>query len=510
MLSPSDSRAASSQSSQIAACDDSCSYSLYGLNDSCDRLPDTSPGLNPWSFCPPARELRYLIPSASTESEPSWKAISHDQREAFANFSWLAEDLREDNLVNVAGPPISGATSPRFCDFKACSEVGLSIRDSQDDLPDVCAATFPLSSPRDELAWAQTMVELDKFEGFCRSDEPQREQSKSERQMSPTTSSAELRLEEVYHSQTPIDSASLSSSFLSDSKTSFKGRKRKSDTCGDFAATISAENKEQERSSEKESGEANVHNEGDAGSDKQETKQPIARFFCGNPPRKEKCVKREREPRFAIKTKTHTDVMDDGYKWRKYGQKPVKSSPHPRNYYRCTTPNCPVRKRVERSTEDPDQVITTYEGRHTHQSPSFLKGSPEYPSELSGLLGALYHHYSLACNQAVRAHIPNFGDFGLSDLLFTPQGFSSNQNNLNVLRAHEMLKLQQEAACASILIKLLQFGAHNCTGRHQEGGPTNFPCPNLSSVNPSSNQSPLFDWLSPTLEQLGRLLLPNA
>lgn len=45
---------------------------------------------------------------------------------------------------------------------------------------------------------------------------------------------------------------------------------------------------------------------------------------------KVKGPKRLREPRYAIKTRTEIDVMEDGYKWRKYGQKPVKNSPHPR------------------------------------------------------------------------------------------------------------------------------------------------------------------------------------
>ncbi|CAK9855345.1 unnamed protein product, partial [Sphagnum jensenii] len=76
--------------------------------------------------------------------------------------------------------------------------------------------------------------------------------------------------------------------------------------------------------------------------------------------------KRVREPRYAIQTRSKIDVMDDGYKWRKYGQKAVKNSPHPRSYYRCTNQKCPVRKRVERSAEDTGLVITTYEGTHIH------------------------------------------------------------------------------------------------------------------------------------------------
>jgi hypothetical protein len=41
--------------------------------------------------------------------------------------------------------------------------------------------------------------------------------------------------------------------------------------------------------------------------------------------------KRVREPRYAIQTRSKIDVMEDGYKWRKYGQKAVKNSPHPRS-----------------------------------------------------------------------------------------------------------------------------------------------------------------------------------
>jgi len=46
-----------------------------------------------------------------------------------------------------------------------------------------------------------------------------------------------------------------------------------------------------------------------------------------------------------------------------------------RSYYRCTTQKCSVKKRVERSYQDPSIVITTYEGQHTHQSPATIRGS---------------------------------------------------------------------------------------------------------------------------------------
>ncbi|XP_077234318.1 WRKY family transcription factor [Tasmannia lanceolata] len=81
---------------------------------------------------------------------------------------------------------------------------------------------------------------------------------------------------------------------------------------------------------------------------------------------KVKVRRKLREPRFCFQTRSDVDVLDDGYKWRKYGQKVVKNSLHPRSYYRCTHNNCRVKKRVERLSEDCRMVITTYEGRHTH------------------------------------------------------------------------------------------------------------------------------------------------
>ncbi|KAL7131464.1 hypothetical protein ABFS83_12G004500 [Erythranthe nasuta] len=86
-----------------------------------------------------------------------------------------------------------------------------------------------------------------------------------------------------------------------------------------------------------------------------------------------------RDPRFCFKTMSDVDVLDDGYKWRKYGQKVVKNTHHPRSYYRCTQDNCRVKKRVERLSDDPRMVITTYEGRHIH-SPSLDEDDDSQPS----------------------------------------------------------------------------------------------------------------------------------
>lgn len=122
---------------------------------------------------------------------------------------------------------------------------------------------------------------------------------------------------------------------------------------------------------------------------------------------KKKHQKKPREPRFAFMTKSEVDHLDDGYRWRKYGQKAVKNSPHPRSYYRCTTAACGVKKRVERSSEDPSVVVTTYEGQHTHPCPAtsraslgFLHSEPSVLGPTSGLFMLPQQHQQFRHDQA--------------------------------------------------------------------------------------------------------------
>nr|AKA27897.1 WRKY protein [Salvia miltiorrhiza] len=81
------------------------------------------------------------------------------------------------------------------------------------------------------------------------------------------------------------------------------------------------------------------------------------------------------DSKIVLQTRSEVDLLDDGYKWRKYGQKVVKGNPHPRSYYRCTYAGCNVRKHVERASADPKSVITTYEGKHNHDIPIGKHGS---------------------------------------------------------------------------------------------------------------------------------------
>ncbi|MCD9638926.1 WRKY transcription factor [Datura stramonium] len=86
---------------------------------------------------------------------------------------------------------------------------------------------------------------------------------------------------------------------------------------------------------------------------------------CHCPKKRKSRVKRVvRVPAISMKM---ADIPPDDYSWRKYGQKPIKGSPHPRGYYKCSSVRgCPARKHVERALDDPAMLIVTYEGEHNH------------------------------------------------------------------------------------------------------------------------------------------------
>nr|GMD87846.1 probable WRKY transcription factor 71 [Ipomoea batatas] len=154
---------------------------------------------------------------------------------------------------------------------------------------------------------------------------------------------------------------------------------------------------------------------------------------------KKKGEKKQRQPRFAFMTKSEVDHLEDGYRWRKYGQKAVKNSPYPRSYYRCTSQKCPVKKRVERSYQDPSVVITTYEGQHDHHIPTNLRGSlagmlPPSMLATSSLLGGPLPQGATLPPELLMAQINPlahhfYGGHNAASMMFQP-----HQNNLKQMQ----------------------------------------------------------------------------
>ncbi|KAJ6811832.1 putative WRKY transcription factor 65 [Iris pallida] len=75
---------------------------------------------------------------------------------------------------------------------------------------------------------------------------------------------------------------------------------------------------------------------------------------------------------------SETTPPADSWAWRKYGQKPIKGSPYPRGYYRCSSSKgCPARKQVERSRVDPTMLVVTYSADHVHSPMTAADDSKE-------------------------------------------------------------------------------------------------------------------------------------
>ncbi|TKY64051.1 WRKY transcription factor 41 [Spatholobus suberectus] len=110
--------------------------------------------------------------------------------------------------------------------------------------------------------------------------------------------------------------------------------------------------------------------------------------------------KRKTMPRWTEQVKVclgtaHGGSLDDGYSWRKYGQKDILGAKFPRGYYRCTyrhVQGCLATKQVQKSDIDPMICEITYKGRHTCTQASHLNKAVAPPSKTNMGLGENKQH----------------------------------------------------------------------------------------------------------------------
>ncbi|KAL3622221.1 WRKY Transcription Factor [Castilleja foliolosa] len=86
-----------------------------------------------------------------------------------------------------------------------------------------------------------------------------------------------------------------------------------------------------------------------------------------------KSKKRKTLPKWSEQVRVRSETgleghLDDGYNWRKYGQKDILGANHPRAYYRCThrtTQGCSATKQVQRADNDFHIFEVIYRGKHS-------------------------------------------------------------------------------------------------------------------------------------------------
>uniref|UniRef100_A0A0E0M019 WRKY domain-containing protein n=1 Tax=Oryza punctata TaxID=4537 RepID=A0A0E0M019_ORYPU len=90
--------------------------------------------------------------------------------------------------------------------------------------------------------------------------------------------------------------------------------------------------------------------------------------FKATKKRKMSTEKKRHQIRVSSTGGVENPPVDDGHSWRKYGQKEILGSKHPRGYYRCTHRNsqgCMATKQVQRTDQDATLFDVIYHGEHT-------------------------------------------------------------------------------------------------------------------------------------------------
>ncbi|KAI3881882.1 hypothetical protein MKX03_018714 [Papaver bracteatum] len=107
------------------------------------------------------------------------------------------------------------------------------------------------------------------------------------------------------------------------------------------------------------------------------SRSEIKSDHMGNSPsRKRKAESRWTEQvRVCERTGLEAPIDDDGYSWRKYGEKSILETKYPRSYYKCAlqkAQDCSAMKQVQRNDDDPLMFSVTYRRKHTCNQVSYV------------------------------------------------------------------------------------------------------------------------------------------
>ncbi|KAK1436140.1 hypothetical protein QVD17_01916 [Tagetes erecta] len=142
------------------------------------------------------------------------------------------------------------------------------------------------------------------------------------------------------------------------------------------------------------------------------------------------------------------DNTDDGYNWRKYGQKDILGAKFPRSYYKCSyrkVQKCLATKQVQRTNDDPTVFEIAYKGKHTcNQGDQLASPPPPSPSSPEKHEMTPTHHRQQLSPPSPTEMLPtlkqnlsvNTSDMGGDNV---PSSFSSPSTSFGLIEDHHQL-----------------------------------------------------------------------
>lgn len=89
-------------------------------------------------------------------------------------------------------------------------------------------------------------------------------------------------------------------------------------------------------------------------------------------------------------------LPEDGYEWKKYGQKFIKNIRKFRSYFKCQESSCMAKKKADWCTSDPTTVRIVYDGDHSHtHHGSSSSSSADQPKRGSSNTSSNANQYNL-------------------------------------------------------------------------------------------------------------------